>query len=40
MTDAQGFGALNTEQAGAISEGTSDFFALDYLVEQGLIGER
>ena len=36
VTDAQGFGALNTEQAGAIGEGTSDFYALDYLVGRGL----
>ncbi len=36
MTDAQGFGALNTAQAGAIGEGTSDFYALDYLVDEGL----
>ena len=35
VTDAQGFGALNTEQAGAIGEGTSDFYALDYLVARG-----
>ena len=34
VTDAQGFGALNTEQAGAIGEGTSDFYALDYLVDE------
>ena len=37
VTDAQGFGALSTAQAGAIGEGTSDFYALDYLVDEGLI---
>ena len=40
VTDAQGFGALSTAQAGAIGEGTSDFYALDYLVDEGLIGGR
>ena len=37
VTDAQGFGALSTAQAGAIGEATSDFYALDYLVDQGLM---
>ena len=36
VTDAQGYGALNGAQAGAIDEGTADWYALDYLVEQGL----
>ena len=36
VTDAQGFGALSSAQGGAIGEGTSDFYALDYLVERGL----
>jgi hypothetical protein len=38
VTDAQGFGALDTAQAGAIGEGTSDFYALDYMESAGLIG--
>jgi extracellular elastinolytic metalloproteinase len=33
VTDGQGFGALSGPQPGAISEGTSDFYAMDYLVE-------
>ena len=32
VTDAQGYGALNGAQAGAIDEGTADWYALDYLV--------
>jgi extracellular elastinolytic metalloproteinase len=36
VTDAAGFEALGTPQAGALSEGWSDFYALDFLVEQGL----
>jgi extracellular elastinolytic metalloproteinase len=36
VTDAAGFGALWSAQAGAMSEGLSDFYALDYLAEQGL----
>ncbi len=36
VTDAQGFAALSTAQAGAIGEATSDFYALDYLVEHGM----
>jgi extracellular elastinolytic metalloproteinase len=39
VTDAQGFGALSTAQAGAIGEGTSDFYALDYLVDAGLMAD-
>ena len=39
VTDAQGFGALSTAQAGAIGEGTSDFYALDYLVDEGLTAD-
>ena len=31
VTDAQGFGALSGAQPGAVSEGTSDFYALDFL---------
>ena len=37
VTDAQGFGALNGAQAGAIDEGTADWYALDYLVGDGTI---
>ena len=39
VTDAQGFGALDGAQAGAIGEGTSDFYAMDFLVasEAGLV---
>ena len=32
VTDAQGFGALIGAQPGAIAEGTSDYYAMDYLV--------
>lgn len=39
VTDAAGFGALNGAQAGAIDEGTSDWYALDYLVERGLVAD-
>ena len=35
VTDAQGYGALNGPQAGAIDEGTADWYALDYLVGDG-----
>ena len=35
VTDAVGYGALNGPQAGAIDEGTADWFALDYLVGDG-----
>ena len=35
VTDAQGFGALNGAQAGAIDEGTADWYALDFLVGNG-----
>ncbi len=35
VTDAQGYGALNGAQAGAIDEGTADWYALDYLVGDG-----
>ena len=39
VTDAQGFGALIGAQPGAIAEGTSDWYAMDYLVqsEPGLL---
>ena len=39
VTDAQGFGALIGAQPGAIAEGTSDFYAMDYLVadQPGLV---
>ena len=33
VTDSQGYGALIGPQAGAIAEGTSDFYAMDFLVE-------
>ena len=36
VTDAAGFGALSSAQAGAIGEGTSDFYAMDYLVDEGI----
>jgi extracellular elastinolytic metalloproteinase len=36
VTDAAGYEALSTPQAGAMSEGWSDFYALDFLVAQGL----
>jgi extracellular elastinolytic metalloproteinase len=36
ITDSAGFGALNSAQAGAMGEGWSDFYALDYLVARGL----
>ena len=36
VTDPLGYGALNGAQAGAIDEGTADWYALDYLVDQGL----
>jgi extracellular elastinolytic metalloproteinase len=36
ITDAAGFGALNTAQAGAMGEGWSDFYAMDYLEEKSL----
>jgi extracellular elastinolytic metalloproteinase len=32
VTDAQGFGAMNGAQPGALAEGISDFYALDFLV--------
>ncbi len=37
VTDAAGFEALGSPQAGAMSEGLSDFYALDYLASQGLL---
>jgi hypothetical protein len=37
VTDDAGFVALNGAQAGAIDEGTADWYALDYLVETGEI---
>ena len=42
VTDAQGFGALIGAQPGAIAEGTSDFYAIDFLVqtEPGLVPTR
>ncbi len=36
VTDAAGYGALNTAQAGALGEGISDYYAMDYLVAQSL----
>ena len=36
VTDAQGWGALNLGQAAALAEGTSDFYAMDYLAGEGL----
>ena len=36
VTDAAGYGALNTAQAGALGEGISDYYAMDFLVAQGL----
>jgi extracellular elastinolytic metalloproteinase len=36
VTDAAGYGALNTAQAGALGEGLSDFYAMDYLEQQQL----
>ena len=35
VTDAAGYGALSGAQAGAIDEGTADWYALDYLVGDG-----
>jgi hypothetical protein len=35
VTDAGGYEALSSAQAGAMSEGWSDFYALDYLVATG-----
>jgi Zn-dependent metalloprotease len=37
ITDASHAGALNTAQAGAMGEAWSDWYALDYLIDQGLI---
>ncbi len=36
VTDGQGWGALTIGQAAAIAEGTSDFYAMDYLAGLGL----
>ena len=36
VKDAQGFGAMGGAQGGAFNEGNSDFFAYDYLDQQGL----
>ena len=36
ITDANGFQALNSAQAGAMGEALSDWYAMDYLVEGGL----
>lgn len=36
VSDAGGFEALSSAQAGAMSEGWSDFYALDFLAQQGL----
>lgn len=35
VTDAQGYAAVSTAQAGAIDEGLADFYALDHLVQEG-----
>ena len=35
VTDAAGYGALNSTQSGALGEGLSDFYAMDYLVATG-----
>jgi hypothetical protein len=37
VTDADGFGALNSPQAGAMGEAWSDWYALDFLANDGLI---
>jgi hypothetical protein len=37
VTDAQGFGALDNAQAGAMGEAWSDWYALDFLNAQGLM---
>jgi hypothetical protein len=37
ITDAQGFGALDNAQAGAMGEAWSDWYALDFLANQGLL---
>jgi len=34
VTDTQGFGAMTGPQPGALSEGISDFYALDYLTDE------
>ena len=39
VTDAQGYGALDGAQAGAVSEGTSDFYAMDYLVGSQVVAD-
>jgi hypothetical protein len=36
VTDAGGYPAMNYDQAGAMDEGIADFYALDFLVSQGL----
>jgi len=40
VTDAQGYGALTTVQAGAISEGLSDWYAMDWVVGSGLQADQ
>ena len=35
VTDAEGWGALDAFHSGAMGEGWSDWYAMDYLVEQG-----
>src|SRR4051794_39881996 len=37
ITDAQGFGALDNPQAGAMGEAWSDWYALDFISDQGLM---
>jgi hypothetical protein len=39
VTYADGTAALNSAQAGAMGEAWSDFYALDYLVSQGLVDD-
>ena len=40
ITDAQGFGALSSAQAGAMGEAWSDWYALDLLSAEGLQGDE
>jgi hypothetical protein len=37
VTDPDGAGALDSEQAGAMGEAWSDFYAFDFLMKQGLV---
>lgn len=39
ITNADGTGALNSIQAGAMGEGLSDFYAMDFLARQGFVGD-